>query len=139
MYRLILIAFAFSLSPNTNSAEVIATTPEYNAVAFFTSGIFNDDPIDVIEKANLNQDRIVLYVRWSNLQLRSYHTRVRILDPSGGLIRELDYAFEPTNSIHHSHYWYQPKEGDPTGDWTWEIHVDGEKGFYALIPVTASQ
>lgn len=60
MQRVLLIALAVSSLSTAYSAETIATATEYNAVAHFTSGIFNEEPIDVLEKADLNQDRIVL-------------------------------------------------------------------------------
>jgi len=139
VHRLILITLAVAWLSTANSAETIATAAEYSAVAHFTSGVFNGEPIDVIEKADLKQDRIVLYVRWSNLQTRSYDTKVRILGPSGELLRELKYSFEPARRSHNSWLWYQPNPDDPIGNWTWEVFVDGDKAFDALIPVGASQ
>ena len=139
MHRFFLIVLAVGWLSTSNSTETIATSFDYNAVAHFTSGVFNGNPIDVIEKADLKQDRIVLYVRWSNMQTRSYFTKVRILGPSGELIRKMTYSFEPANRSHNSWHWYQPNSDDPTGIWIWEFFVDGDKAFDALIPVGSSQ
>ena len=139
MYRHILIVSAFLLSNSAPAVETIATTPEYNAVAFFTSGIFNDVPIDRIDTAYINQERIILYVEWSNLQQLRYETKVRVLGPTGILIREIRHAFQTGRKTHNSWYWYEPTDQDPVGEWTFELYVNGENSFYALIPVGASQ
>jgi len=135
-----LTGLALLVSAPSASIETIATDYDYSAVAFFSSGILNDKPIDRIETATLNQERIVLFVEWSNLKgKKKYPTIVRILGPYGSLLNESRFTLTPGQDTFFSYYWYRPKAEDPEGVWTFELSVDGEKAFEARIAVSAAQ
>lgn len=138
MRLLFLTGLALFMPAPSASTETIATDADYSAVAFFSSGILNDKPIDRIENATLTQERIVLFVEWSNLKgTKKYPTLVRILGPYGNLLNERRYTFTPGRDTFFTYYWYQPKPEDPEGDWTFELSVDGRKTFEARITVSA--
>ena len=139
MRLLFLTGLAILLPATSGSSEAIATDADFSAVAFFTSGILNDKPIDRIDTATLNQERIVLFVEWSNLKgKKKYPTVVRILDPYGNLLNEGRYTFTPGRDTFFTYYWYKPKPEDPEGDWTFQLSVDGRKAFEARIAVSAA-
>ena len=81
MRRLGIFILLLSVSATTLAAQTIAATDSYNAIAYFTSGLVEGEPVDRIDTAHLDQDSIVLYVDWENMRLRAYRTEVRIVDP----------------------------------------------------------
>ena len=139
MHRLVLLLSTLLLPIASGSTETIETASTFSASGHFTSGIFNGKPIDIIETAYLDQERIVLFFQWSNLKKRRYETKARILDSYGNLLGEVNNNFETEKDTYYTYYWYEPKHGDLPGDWVFEIYVDGQKHIEARIPVHAAQ
>jgi hypothetical protein len=128
-----------SLSATTLAAQTIATADTYNAVAFFTSGLVDGEPIDEIDTAYLDQDYIVLYVDWDMMRLRAYRTEVRIVDPNGRHVGTIRNTILPSNGRYYTYYYYRPNSKDTPGDWTYQMYVDGRNAFEARIPVLAAE
>ena len=139
MRRLSTLAFLMSLSVTSFAAPTVATTDQYNAVAYFTSGLVDDKPVDRIDTAYLNQDYIVLYVDWETMRLRAYRTEVRIVDPNGRLVGKIRNTLTPGNGLYYTYYYYRPSANDMPGEWTYQVYVDGRNAFEARIPVLAAR
>jgi hypothetical protein len=139
MRRLSILALLTSLSANTLAAQVITTADSYNAIAYFTSGLVDGEPIDRIDTAYLSQDYIVLYVDWENMRMRAYRTEVRIVDPNGQVVGKIKNTILPSNGRYYTYYYYRPNPGDIPGNWTYQMYVDGRNAFEALIPVLAAE
>ena len=139
MRRLITLVLIMSLSATTLAAQTIATADNYNAVAYFTSGLVDGEPIDQIDTAYLDQDYIVLYVDWDKMRLRAYRTEVRIVDPNGQLVGKIRNTILPRSGRYHTYYYYRPSPKDTPGDWTYQMYVDGRNAFEARIPVLVAE
>ena len=139
MRRLGIFALLMLLSATAAATQTTATTDKYNAVAYFTSGLDNGEPVDRIDTAYLNQDRVVLYVDWDNMRIRAYRTEVRILDPNGEIVGRVRNTIAPSNGRYYTYYYYQPKADDTPGDWTYQVYVDGRNAFEARIPILAAE
>ena len=96
MRRLTILALLISFSATTLATQTIATADNYNAVAYFTSGLVDGEPIDRIDVAYLSQDYIVLYVDWDNMGMRAYRTEVRIVDPNGQVVGKIRNTILPS-------------------------------------------
>ncbi len=76
---LLLVSAAASATPTVASAE------SYDAVAYFTSGLENGEPVNRIDTAYLNQDTVILYVDWTKLGMRAHRTiRREAVEPCAG-------------------------------------------------------
>lgn len=139
MRRLIVFAVLISFSATTLANQTIATADNYNAVAYFTSGLVDGEPIDRIDTAYLNQDYIVLYVDWDKMGMRAYRTEVRIVDPNGQIIGKIRNTILPSSGRYYTYYYYRPNPEDMPGDWTYQMYVDGRNAFEARIPVVAAE
>lgn len=137
MRRLSIIVFLMSLSVSSPAAQTIATADSYNAVAYFTSGLVDGEPVDRIDTAYLNQDYIVLYVDWDKMRMRAYRTEVRIVDPNGRVVGKTTRTILPSSGRYFTYYYYRPSPQDTPGDWTYQMYVDGRNAFEARIPVLA--
>ena len=133
----ILALLAFSAS--AAATQTVATADSYDAVAYFTSGLVDGEPIDRIDTATLDQDRIVLYVDWENMKIRAYRTEVRIFDPNGQLVGSVRNTIRPSNGRYYTYYYYRPSSEDTPGDWTYQVYVDGRNAFEARIPILAAE
>ena len=138
MRRLSILALLMSLSASTLAAPTIATAGDYDAVAYFTSGLIDGEPVDRIDTASLSQDYIVLYVDWENMGMRAYRTEVRIVDPNGEVIGKVRNTILPSSGRYYTYYYYRPSPEDTPGDWTYQMYVDGRNAFEARIPVLAA-
>lgn len=139
MRHLIILAFLMSLSVTALAAQTIATADNYNATAYFTSGLVEGEAIDRIDTAYLSQDYIVLYVDWDNMGMRAYRTEVRIVDPNGQVVGKIRNTILPSSGRYYTYYYYRPSVGDTPGDWTYQMYVDGRNAFEARIPVLAAK
>ena len=139
MRSLILLALLPSLSATALAAPTIKTADNYNAIAYFTSGLVDGLPVDRIDTAYLTQDYIVLYVDWDQLGMRAYRTEVRIIDPNGRVVGQIRNTLLPTSGRYYTYYYYRPDRNDPPGDWTYQMYVDGRNAFEARIPVLANK
>jgi len=139
MQRFSTLVFLMLLSATTSAAQTTATADSYNAVAFFTSGLEDGEPIDEIDVAYLDQDYIVLYVDWDKMRLRAYRTEVRIFDPNGQLVGKLRNTILPSSGRYYTYYYYRPSSDDTPGDWTYRMYVDGRDAFEVQIPVIAAE
>ena len=139
MRRLSTFAVLISLSATSLAAQTIATADDYDAVAFFTSGLVDGEPVDQIDTAYLSQDKIVLYVDWALPRLRAYRTEVRIIDPNGRVVGKIRNTILPSSGRYYTYYYYRPNSHDTPGDWTYEMYVDGRNAFEARIPVLAKK
>jgi hypothetical protein len=128
-----------SLSATTVANQTIATAGSYNAIAYFTSGLVDGEPIDRIDTAYLSQDYIVLYVDWDNMRMRAYRTEVRIVDPNGQIVGRIRNTILPSSGRYYTYYYYRPSSEDTPGDWTYQMYVDGRNAFEARIPVLAAE
>lgn len=133
------LVLLMSLSATTMAAQTIATANSYKAVAYFTSGLVDGEPVDEIDTAYLDQDYIVLYVDWDEMRLRAYRTEVRILDPNGQLVGKIRNTILPSSGRYYTYYYYRPNSMDTPGDWTYQMYVDGRNAFEARIPVLAAK
>jgi hypothetical protein len=127
------------LSTAVPAGQTIATADSYNAVAYFTSGLVDGEPIDEIDTAYLDQDYIVLYVDWDKMRMRAYRTEVRIVDPNGQLVGKIRNTILPSSGRYYTYYYYRPNSKDTAGDWTYQMFVDGRNAFEARIPVIATE
>ena len=139
MRHLINLAFLMSLSATTLAAQTVATADNYNATAYFTSGLVDGEAIDRIDSADLGQDYIVLYVDWENMGMRAYRTEVRIVDPNGEVIGRIRNTILPSSGRYYTYYYYRPSLADTPGDWTYQMYVDGRNAFEARIPVLSAK
>jgi len=139
MRHLIILAFLMSLSATALAAQTIATADNYNATAYFTSGLVEGEAIDRIDTAYLSQDYIVLYVDWENMGMRAYRTEVRIVDPNGQVVGKIRNTILPSTGRYYTYYYYRPAPMDTPGDWTYQMYVDGRNAFEARIPVFAAE
>lgn len=139
MRRLIITALLMSLPAITLAAQTVATADTYNAVAYFTSGLADGEPVDRIDTAYLGQDRIVLYVDWDKMRTRAYRTEVRIVDPNGRVIGKIRNTIAPHSGRYNTYYYYRPSLTDTPGDWTYQMYVDGRNAFEARIAVLAEK
>lgn len=139
MRRLSIVVLLLSVSVTTWAAQTTATTDSYNAIAYFTSGLVEGEPIDRIDTAYLNQDSIVLYVDWEKMRLRAYRTEVRIVDPTGQVVGKIRNTILPSSGRYYTYYYYRPSPADTPGDWTYQMYVDGRSAFEARIPVLAGE
>ena len=139
MRCLILVALLMSLSAPVLATPTIATASNYNAIAYFTSGVVDGEPIDRIDTASLNQDYIVLYVDWENMAMRAYRTEVRIVNPNGQIVGRVRNTILPSSGRYHTYYYYRPGAEDTPGDWTYQMYVDGRNAFEARIPVLVGE
>ena len=139
MRHLIILAFLMSLSATALAAQTIATTDNYNATAYFTSGLVEGEAIDRIDTAYLSQDYIVLYVDWENMGMRAYRTEVRIVDPNGEVVGRIRNTILPSSGRYYTYYYYRPSQADTPGDWTYQMYVDGRNAFEARIPVLSAK
>ena len=139
MRHLIILAFLMSLSATALAAQTIATADNYNATAYFTSGLVEGEAIDRIDTAYLSQDYIVLYVDWENMGMRAYRTEVRIVDPNGEVVGRIRNTILPSSGRYYTYYYYRPSLADTPGDWTYQMYVDGRNAFEARIPVLAQE
>lgn len=139
MRHLGFIAVLLSLSATTSATQTIAIADNYNAVAYFTSGLVDGEPVDRIDTAYLNQDIVVLYVDWENMKMRAYRTEVRILDPNGQIVGKVRNTILPGSGRYYTYYYYRPSPDDTPGDWTYQMYVDGRNAFEARIPFLAAE
>lgn len=139
MRRLTILALLMSLSATTLAAQTIATADNYNATAYFTSGLVDGEAIDRIDSAYLSQDYIVLYVDWDSMGMRAYRTEVRIVDPNGEVVGTIRNTILPSSGRYYTYYYYRPSPEDTPGDWTYQMYVDGRNAFEARIPVLAAE
>ena len=139
MRHLIILAFLMSLSATALAAQTIATTDNYNATAYFTSGLVEGEAIDRIDTAYLSQDYIVLYVDWEDMGMRAYRTEVRIVDPNGEVVGRIRNTILPSSGRYYTYYYYRPSQADTPGDWTYQMYVDGRNAFEARIPVLSAK
>ena len=139
MRRLIAFALLMSLSATTLATQTIASADTYNAVAYFTSGLVDGEPVDRIDTAYLNQDSIVLYVDWDKMGMRAYRTEVRIVDPNGQVVGKIRNTIAPSSGRYYTYYYYRPSPADTPGNWTYQMYVDGRNAFEARIPVLAQE
>jgi hypothetical protein len=139
MRHLIILAFLMSLSATALAAQTIATADNYNATAYFTSGLVEGEAIDRIDTAYLSQDYIVLYVDWENMGMRAYRTEVRIVDPNGEVVGRIRNTILPSSGRYYTYYYYRPSLADTPGDWTYQMYVDGRNAFEARIPVLSAK
>jgi hypothetical protein len=137
MRHLIILAFLMSLSATALAAQTIATADNYNATAYFTSGLVEGEAIDRIDTAY--QDYIVLYVDWENMGMRAYRTEVRIVDPNGEVVGRIRNTILPSSGRYYTYYYYRPSLADTPGDWTYQMYVDGRNAFEARIPVLSAK
>lgn len=139
MRHLSILALLMSMSATALATPTIATAGNYDAFAYFTSGLADGKPIDRIDTASLSQDYIVLYVDWDNMGMRAYRTEVRIVDPNGHVVGKVRNTILPGNGRHYTYYYYRPGPEDTPGDWTYQMYVDGRNAFEARIPVLAAK
>ena len=139
MRRLSIFALLVSLSATTWANQTTATSESYSAVAHFTSGMIDGEPVDKIDTAYLDQDYIGLYVDWDNMRIRAYRTEVRIVDPNGQVVRTIRHTILSRSGRYHTFYYYRPSSEDTPGDWTYQVYVDGRNAFEARIPVLAAK
>jgi len=139
MRRLSTIVLLMSLSSTTLGDQTIATGDSFNAVAYFTSGLVDGEPVDRIDTAHLDQDTVVLYVDWDKMRMRAYRTEVRVVDPNGQVVGRMRYTILPSSGRYYTYYYYRPSSEDTPGDWTYQMYVDGRNAFEARIPVLAAK
>ena len=139
MRRLFILALLLPLPATTLATQTIASTDNYDAVAYFTSGLIDGEPIDRIDTASLSQDYIVLYVDWENMGMRAYRTEVRIVDPNGEVVGRIRNTILPSSGRYYTYYYYRPSLADTPGDWTYQMYVDGRNAFEARIPVLSAK
>jgi hypothetical protein len=139
MRHLSIVALLMSISAAASATPTIANAGNYDATAYFTSGLVDGKPIDRIDTASLSQDYIVLYVDWDNMGMRAYRTEVRIVDPNGHVVGKVRNTILPGNGRHYTYYYYRPGPGDTPGDWSYQMYVDGRNAFEARIPVLAAE
>lgn len=139
MRRPSILALLISLSASALAAPTTATAGNYNAIAYFTSGLVDGEPVDRIDIASLSQDYIVLYVDWDNMDMRAYRTEVRIVDPNGEVVGKVRNTILPGSGRYYTYYYYRPSPDDTPGDWTYQMYVDGRNAFEARIPVLAAE
>jgi hypothetical protein len=128
-----------SLSATTVANQTIANADSYNAIAYFTSGLVDGEPIDRIDTAYLDKDTVVLYVDWDKMRMRAYRTEVRIVDPNGQVVGKIRNTILPSSGRYYTYYYYRPSSEDTPGDWTYQMYVDGRNAFEARIPVLAAE
>ena len=121
------------------TAQTSAAEESYRAIAHFTSGVVDGEPIDIINSATLDQDMIVLYVNWDDIGLRAYRTEVHVVDPDGRVMGKIRNTIEAGSRSYYTYYYYRPTLDDTPGDWTYQMYVDGHNIFEARIPVHASR
>lgn len=138
MQRLSIFVLLMSLATAAPAAQANATADSFSAVAYFTSGLVDGKPVDRIDTASVDQDSIVLYIDWYDMRIRAYRTEVRIVDPSGRVVGEVRNTILPNSGRYYTYYYYVPNRQDPTGEWTYEVYVDGRYEFEATIPVLAA-
>lgn len=139
MRKLVILTALVSLPAITWAASTTEAGDNLSAVAYFTSGLADGLPVDRIDTAYLDQDRIILYVDWESMKTRAYRTEVRILDPNGRLIGKVRNTIGPGKGRYYTYYYFQPTTDDTPGDWTYEVYVDGQNAFEARIPILASE
>jgi len=139
MRHLGIFAALLSLSAAASAATTVATADDYKAVAFFTSGLVDGEPVDRIDTASLGQEHIYLYVDWDEMRARAYRTEVRIVDPKGEVVDSIRNIILPGNGRYRTYYYYRPGPGDTPGDWTYQMLVDGRSAFDARIRVLAGE
>ena len=139
MRRLSIFALLMSLSVSGFAAQTTASAESFDAVAFFTSGLVDGEPVDRIDTASLDQDLVVLYVDWDKMRMRAYRTEVRIVDPNGRTVGKTRLTILPSNGRHYTYYYYRPSPQDTPGDWTYQVYVDGRNAFEARIPMLAAE
>ena len=139
MRHLGIFAVLMSLAVAASASEMTTTADTFSAVAYFTSGVVDGEPVDQIDTASLDQDKIVLYVDWEKMKIRAYRTEVRILDPNGEMIGKVRIPLKAGNGRHYTYYYYRPSPEDTPGDWTYQVYVDGRNAFEARIPVLAGE
>jgi len=139
MRSLILVALLPLLSVTALATPTTRTADDYNAVAYFTSGLIDGVPVDRIDTAYLTQDYIVLYVDWDHMGMRAYRTEVRIIDPKGNVVGKIRNTILPSSGRYYTYYYFRPDSNDPPGDWTYRMYVDGRNAFEARIPVLATE
>lgn len=130
---LVLLTTTAWTAPPTVAADNLSAT------AYFTSGLEGGLPVDRISSASLDQDKIILYVDWENLDTRAYRTEVMILDPNGRLVGKIRNTIGPGKGRYYTYYYFRPTMEDTPGDWTYRMYVDGENTFDARIPVVAAK
>ncbi len=121
------------------AAQPGATEESFKAIAHFTSGVVDGEPVDIIDSASTEQDMIVLYVNWDDVGLRAYRTEVHVVDPNGRVMGKIQNTIEPGSRRYFTYYYYRPTADDTPGDWTYEMFVDGRSVFEAQIPVYAAR
>ena len=139
MRKIGILAVLLSLPVTAAATQTVASADNYNAVAYFTSGLVDGEPVDRIDTASLDQDVVVLYVDWDDMKIRAYRTEVRIVDPNGQLIGKVRNTIRPSNGRYYTYYYYRPSPEDTPGDWTYQVLVDGRNAFEARIPILAAE
>ena len=139
MRRLSVLLILALVPASALASQTVATDDTYHVEAFFTSGIDEGLPVDRIETATLDQEYVVLYVDWDEMQVRAYRTEVEIVDPDGEVIGKIRVNIVPRHGRHYTYYYFRPNTADKPGDWTYRMYVDGRSAFEAKIPILAAE
>lgn len=139
MQRFSIFVLLLLLSSTSLAVQTSASADSFNAVAYFTSGLVDGKPVDRIQTAHLDQDSIVLYIDWYNMRIRAYRTEVHIVDPAGRIVGKVRNTILPSSGRYYTYYYYLPNRSDLTGEWTYQVYVDGRYEFEARIPVLAAR
>lgn len=137
MGRLIAMTTVLLLPVTCMAAQASAIADSYRAVAHFTSGVVDGEPVDRIDAATTGHDMIVLYVDWEGMRMRAYRTEVHVVDPTGRVMGKIRNTIQPGSSRFYTYYYYRPDLRDTPGEWTYQLYVDGRAALEARIPIEA--
>ena len=136
--RILYVVALLLLSNDAIADEIRAEGKNYQARSFFTSGLRNNSPVDKIDRADLDMDRVILFTVWSELEDKLYHKEVRLFDPNGALSWTWFYEFTPCDSGYNTWFWWQLDEyRDTPGYWRFEVYLDDEKAFENTIEIAS--
>ncbi len=116
----------FACSANAQSDE--SQVKEIKSLSYFTTGIFNGDPIDNVSEIKIDAERVYHFFEFSGLEERLYSQAVAIYDGAGNLVTEkYETVFRPKDGEYRTWFWYDlDPEKDRPGLWHFVVEFDGK-------------
>ena len=97
--------------------------------AMFTTGLDDRNrPINNIQEISIKAEKVYIYTHWHSISNEEHDYLCNIYDGQGRRVIQFEMTFTPTNHRYHTWTWHNFKKYvDKSGNWTFEIFLDGQK------------
>ncbi|MEM9387680.1 MAG: hypothetical protein AAGA68_21680 [Pseudomonadota bacterium] len=108
------------------TATETASGPGYTVRNFFTSALEDTLPVDRVDIVQAGA-QVVMYTTYASLPDEEQTHVGKLFDAYGTLVHTYEHTFDPCGGTKRVWQWFTPPVTAPTGMWTFEVWLNGEK------------